>query len=48
MFWQLHSLKKPPGGYIVQTRVGRGYRALADYSAKKGEEVRLLTAQLQG
>jgi hypothetical protein len=25
-----------------------GYRALADYSAKKGDEVRLLTAQLQG
>jgi hypothetical protein len=25
-----------------------GYRALADYSAKKGDEIRLLTAQLQG
>jgi len=25
-----------------------GYRALADYSAKKGSDVRLLTAQLQG
>jgi hypothetical protein len=25
-----------------------GYRALADYSAKKGGEIRLLTAQLQG
>jgi hypothetical protein len=25
-----------------------GYRALADYSAKKGDDVRLLTAQLQG
>jgi glucans biosynthesis protein len=30
MHWQLHNLKKPPGGYVVQTRVGRGYRALAD------------------
>ena len=30
MQWQLHTLKRPPGGYVVQTRVGRGYRALAD------------------
>jgi glucans biosynthesis protein len=30
MHWQLHSLKTPPGGYVVQTRVGRGYRALAE------------------
>ena len=28
--WQLHSLTKPPGGYVVQTRAGRGYRPLAD------------------
>jgi hypothetical protein len=25
-----------------------GYRALADYSAKKGGDIKLLTAQLQG
>jgi glucans biosynthesis protein len=30
MHWQLHDLKRPPGGYVVQTRVGRGYRPLAD------------------
>jgi len=30
MHWQLHNLKRPPGGYVVQTRVGRGYRPLAD------------------
>jgi len=30
LHWQLHELKVPPGGYVVQTRVGRGYRPLAD------------------
>jgi glucans biosynthesis protein len=30
LHWQLHELTKPPGGYVVQTRVGRGYRPLAD------------------
>jgi glucans biosynthesis protein len=30
LHWQLHELKKPPAGYVVQTRVGRGYRPLAD------------------
>jgi len=30
LHWQLHELKKPPGGYVAQTRVGRGYRPLAD------------------